>query len=177
MSRYLKLILILAVLCASLLSAYSQPKSIGTTFSFRNIGVVYEHTCAEDATLAVSLLAETAEMFAGRREVPGITAAISWNITLKEWKSSEGNAVRLFAGPGAIAGYAADHLNFYGLLLGLKGTLGGECTFDRNIAISVSLSPMLGTHIVNRLNHSTMKLYRNGIYYSLIPEIGLKYRF
>ena len=177
MSRYLKALVLPAVLFASLLSAYSQPKSIGASFTFSNIGLVYEHQCAPDAFLGISLRAETAEMFSGRKSHPGISATATWNIIVKEWKSSEDNKVSIFAGPGAVLGWMADHNEFEGLLLGLRGTIGGECTFDRNIAISVSLAPVLGAHIVNRLNNSTMKLYRNGLYYSLIPEISLKYSF
>lgn len=177
MSKYLKMIFSAVVLCTSLLSAYSQPRSIGASFSFNNIAIVYEHQCAPDATLGLSLNAETTEMFAGRKEYPGVSAAVMWNITLKEWESSEGNTVRLFAGPGAVAGYTSDNQDYEGFLLGLRGTIGGECLFDRNIAISVCLAPVLGAHIVNRLNYSTMKLYKNGLYYSLIPEISLKYTF
>lgn len=178
MSGYVKMIFLSAVLsCASLLSAYSQPKSVGTSFSFSNIGIVYEHQCAPDTFLGISLRTETSEMFAGRKDYPGISAAASWNIIFKEWESSEGNSIRLFAGPGAVLGWTADNNDFDGMLIGLRGAIGGECLFDRKIAISVSIAPVLGAHIVNRLNHSTMKLYKNGIYYSLIPEIGIKYTF
>lgn len=177
MYKCLKWIFSAVVMCSSLLSAYSQPKSIGTSFSFSNIGIVYEHQSAPDTFLEVSLRAETAEMFAGRMYHPGVSASVSWNLIVKEWESSEGNTIRLYTGPGVVAGYTADNKDFEGILLGIKGKLGGECLFDRKMAISVSIAPVLGAHIVNRLNHSTMKLYKNGLMYSLIPEIGLKYNF
>ena len=177
MHRYLKLIFSAVVMYASLLSAYSQPKALGTSFSFSNIGIVYEHQTAPDTFLDVTLKAESTEMFAGRMDHPGFSASVSWNLIVKEWESSEGNSVRIIAGPGVIAGYTADYKDFEGILLGIKGKIGGECLFERNMSISVCICPILGSHIVNRLNHSTMKLYKNGLTYSLIPEIGLKYRF
>lgn len=116
-------------------------------------------------------------MFAGENTYPGISASMTWNIIFKEWQSSEGNQIRLFAGPGAMLGYASDNNEPEGLIIGLKGKIGGECIYGRNVSISLGFSPIIGSHIVNYPDHYSMKTYKNGLYYSVIPEIGIKYRF
>ena len=178
MNGCIRYIMVIAVTMMSLFPLHSQPKSIGASFTFSSIGLVYEHTQpSSNSFVEVSLKAETAEMFAGRNTYPGISASMTWNIIFKEWLSSEGNLIRLFAGPGAMVGYASDHNEPEGLIIGLKGKIGGECIYGRNVSISLGFSPVIGSHIVNYPDYYSMKIYKNGLYYSVIPEIGIKYRF
>ena len=158
--------------------AYSQPKSAGATFSYTGLGLCYEHDFSEhDSFMEIQLKTELPEYLEGRKGYPGISASVVWNIIIKEWKSSEGNTLRFFAGPGAIAGYGADFKKPDGVFYGLKGRVGGECLFSRNVQISVSLSPIVGSHIHRHGEHFSMKHYRNGVIYGLVPEIGIKYSF
>ena len=174
----LKTTLVTALSLMAVFTSKAQPKSVGASFSISRIGIVYEHDFPESASfLDVSVGAETAELFVGRKNYPGITASLTWNIIFKEWKSSEGNDIRLYAGPGASIGYSADFRDTDGVFFGLKGKIGGECVFARNAVISLSISPVIGSHLVSYPDHYTMKFYLNGIIYSLLPEIGLKYRF
>ena len=178
MNCLLKILLFTAGSVLTLLPLHSQPKSVGAVFTFSNIGLVYEHSlAASDSFVELSLRGETAELHAGRQKYPGISASLTWNIVFKEWLSSDGNIVRLFAGPGVMAGYTADFKEVYGFAFGLKGRIGGECCFSRNALISLSLSPVIGSHIVSLPDHNSMKYYKNGLIYCIIPEIGIKYRF
>ena len=178
MSGCKRILLVAIVTMMSLFQSYSQPKSLGATFSFSSIGIAYEHMLASpESFIEASLKAETAEMFAGRRLYPGISASVVWNNSFKQWDSSEGNTIRLYAGLGLAAGYAADHKDTSGLFGGLKGKIGAECLFARNAIISLTLSPILGLHLVEHPDHYTMKFYKTGLIYTIAPEIGIKYRF
>ena len=159
-------------------TAYAQPKSLGAAFTFSGIGMTYEHLHKNEASFAqVSLTAETSELFLYRTNHPGISASFTWNFIFRKWKTSEDNEVSLFAGPGATVGYGPDFKIADGLHFGLKGRVGIECNFNRNVVISVSASPVLGAHIAFEEGYLSMKYYKNGLIYSIIPEIGIRYRF
>ncbi len=176
--RGLKSILAFAVSFLALSAAHAQPKSLGASFSFSGFGLIYEHSLRNDLSfMEVSLRAESAEGFLGRSAYPGVTVGFTWNMVIKEWLSREGNPIRLFAGPGVIAGYGPDHKTLDGVIIGLKGRFGAECSFARNAVISISLAPVIGSHIILKEGTLLMKYYRNGIQYALVPEIGIKYRF
>lgn len=178
MSRLSGILIAVAGTLVSLLHLHSQPKSLGAAFSFSSLGIIYEHKLkTTDSFIELALKAETAEWFAGRSRFPGNSCSLTWNMVFKEWESSEGNTIRLFAGPGVMIGYAMDLMDSEGYIFGLKGRLGGECFFKRNVSISLSMNPVLGSHIVNHPDHYTMKYYKNGLIYSIVPEIGIKYRF
>lgn len=178
MSRLLHIMLVTAGSFMALPSAHAQPKALGASFSFACSGIVYEHYQKSSSSfLEIALKAQTSEMFAGRSQYPGISSSLTWNIVLKEWLSSEGNPIRIFAGPGVIVGYGKDFEETNGLIFGLKGRVGAECSFTRNALISLSLSPILGSHVISYPDHNSMKYYKNGLMYSLIPEISIKYRF
>ena len=174
----MKLILICAVSFLSLQHAYSRPKSIGASFSYTGLGITYDYYLNETSSFVeLSLKAESADMFADRRTYPGVSTSIIWNIIIKEWLSSEGNKISLFCGPGAMVGYTSDYMEKDGFSFGLKGRLGLECSYMRNVSISLSISPVIGSHIAGHLDGYSMKYYKNGVMYTLVPEIGIKYRF
>ena len=174
----MKIILVATASCLTLLPAAAQPKSLGASFSFTGLGLTYEHDYEEyKAFEEVSLKAETSEFILKRRDFPGMSIGVAWNFIIKEWSSSEGNTLRLFVGPGVTAGYTADYKSDAGVFFGLKGRVGGECEFSRNILISLCLLPTIGSHVTMPQGDLSMKYYKNGLIYSLVPEIGLKYRF
>lgn len=157
-------------------AAQGQSKAIGANFSFTGIGISYEHYL-EDKFIEVSLKSETSEMFLYRNDVPGFSAGVTWNFILKEWISYNGNRMSFFAGPGVTAGYACDFNSIGGVFCGLKGRAGIECSFSRNIILSASITPIIGAHLKNDALYMTMKPYWNGLIYTLLPEIGIKYGF
>ena len=135
------------------------------------------HSHQSNSFIDLELKAENGEFYAGRSKYPGILASASWNHYLKQWKSDDGNNVSLFAGPGLAAGYCTDYKGADGIMIGLKGKIGVECNFKRNVTVSTSLAPIIGSHIVLKNGGVEMKYYRTGLQYALIPEIGIKYRF
>lgn len=156
----------------------AQPKSFGATFSFTGFALSYEHELSNiESFIEASFKAETSEIFLYKTGVPGVSCSIIWNIPLKTWKSGEGNKLTFFAGSGITVGCGNDYDLPYGVFFGLKGRVGVECNFARNVVISASVSPVIGSHIVFYNDHLTMRYYKNGLLYSLIPEIGIKYRF
>ena len=173
--------LLLTVLTALLMShavSSAQPKSFGATFSFTGFALSYEHGLSDSGSfIEASVKAETSDIFIYRTSVPGVSASLTWNFPLKEWVSGEGNRLTFFAGPGLTAGCSNDYNNPYGVFFGLKGRIGVECNFARNVVISACFTPVIGSHIVFHSDYLSMKHYKNGLLYSLIPEIGIKYRF
>lgn len=160
-------------LCAS-----AQPQSIGVTSSFCGFAISYEHKLKnQESFLEMNLKAETAELFLFRSEYPGISASVNWNIIFKQWLTSEGNTVSLYAGPGANIGYGKDFKTKDGLHFGLQGKVGVKCDYSKKISISVCITPIIGSHMTFDDRYVSMKYFRNGIQYALVPEIGIKYRF
>ncbi len=156
----------------------AQPKSLGATFSFTGFAISYEHELNRgESFIETSIKAETSEVFLYRSETPGISGSITWNFPVSEWESEEGNKLPFFAGPGITAGCNRDYRLPIGAFFGLKGRVGVECNFSRNVVISAFISPVIGSHVVFYSDHLTMRYYKNGLIYGLTPEIGIKYRF
>lgn len=157
--------------------AYAGPKSVGATFCYGNIGLSYQHEIDSGSFAEIQLRAETIGLFSGQSDIPGISGSFTWNLCLAEFKSRNGNMVGFFAGPGLIGGFSDDRNRPGNIFLGFKGKIGGECTFSRNIALSISVSPVIGVHFGREDEMLNMHLYRNGLLYSLMPEIGIRYSF
>jgi len=176
--KTLKLIVITIMSFVIQLTTDAQSKSLGAVFSFTGLALEYEHYFGTDNSfIGVSLKAEMPETFIGRKEFPGVSSSFVWNISIKEWPSSEGNTIRFFAGPGISIGYVPDFKSGYGVFIGLKGRVGLECDFIRDATISLSMSPVVGSHVIFDGNSSSMKFYRNGLLYTIVPEVGIKHRF
>ncbi len=165
-------------ICLTLLSGYAHPKSVGATFSFTGPGLVYEHAFENyDSFIEISLKAESSEYVLDRKRYPGLSAGMTWNMIIRRWTSCEGNTLCLFAGPGIIGGYGNDYRSDKGVFFGLKGRVGIECAYMRNVLLSVAVSPVIGSHITSHQGDLSMKYYINGVVWALTPEIGIKYRF
>ncbi len=170
-------ICILLACTLSLSAASAQPKSIGSTFSYAGVGFVYEHEIDETSFAEIQLRMETSSIFHYREFKPGAAVSFTWNMKFAEIEARDGNRVIFFAGPGAAAGFTEDMFSRRGLMFGLKGRVGAECTFDRNISISMSVSPVLGVHLAMHEGMLNMLLYKTGLAYAVMPEIGIKYAF
>ncbi len=168
----------IALICTLFLSElHAQPKSIGSTFSYAGVGFVYEHEIDEASFAEIQLRMETSSIFHYRKFKPGAAVSFTWNMRFAEIEARDGSRVIFFAGPGAAIGYTEDMFSRRGLMFGLKGRAGAECTFDRNISISMSISPVLGVHVATHEGMLSMLLYKTGLAYAIMPEIGIKYAF
>ncbi len=174
----MKRITLCTLLCTLFLSAlHAQPKSIGTTFSYAGVGVVYEHHTDDRSFAEIQLRMETSSVFADRKFEPGISGSFTWNMEFAETETRDGSRIIFFAGPGAAVGLTEDLFSRRGLMLGLKGRVGAECRFSRNITVSMGISPVIGVHIAFHEGMLNMLLYKTGLLYTIMPEIGIKYAF
>lgn len=168
-----------SVLIASLcfLSAsYAQSGTVGTTYSFGGVGVLYEHDSG-NSMFELRGRVELGEVFMNRTDIPGFSVSFIRNYIIKEWKSEEGDMVRLICGPGISAGWGYDYMEDKGLHIGLAGRIGLSCLYRRNIRLSICLSPVIGTHLKGLESNVKMGYYRYGLLGALMPEIGIGYSF
>lgn len=155
----------------------AQERSIGASFSYAGTGVSFQNRVNEDTFIEIQLRAETAHLFASSAQTPGLTASLTWNMIFAETTSPDGNRISFFAGPGICAGLADDVPVHKGIVFGLQGKVGAECSFKRGIAVSACVSPLLGAHVSMKDGMPSMLLYKTGLMCSLIPEIGIRYIF
>lgn len=147
------------------------------SYSYNGVSIIYSNNVSDNYFTEFQLQSELGEVFMNRTDIPGISASFTWNYPLRSWKSEDGNAIRIYAGTGAVAGYGNDLRKNAGLFFGLKGKIAADCFFKRNVRISISLSPILGCHMVNDGEYMRLEYYRNGLLNSLTPEIGVCYTF
>ncbi len=177
MFRTLKIICTILTCTLFLDGLHAQPKSVGSSFSYAGTGIVYEHYIDAGSFAEVQLRAETSSIFTDRGNKPGVSAAFSWNMVFAEKDLADGSRITFFAGPGAAVGWGEDVKSRRGFMLGLKGRVGGECTFRRKVTLSLSVSPVIGVHIGVRDGMLNMLLYKTGLLYGIMPEVGVKYAF
>ncbi len=168
-----------AVMMMSAAVMQSRPKSLGVVQSFRGFMVSYEHFRSEDCFISAETGVLMTEMFLGQMKTPGFTAGLGWNFVFFRKDIDEYAFLRLYAGPGLAAGYSTDFRNRgqYGPFFGICGRLGVECEFARGLTLSAGITPSLGAHVVILNESVKMTLYKNGLVYGLVPEIGIKYNF
>lgn len=174
-SNMYKLLFVLALLLSAD-AARAQSRALGASFSYSGIGITYEHDMDSQSFIDMQLRAETSSLFTyGSR--PGISASFSWNMIFSSIDSKNGNIVRFYAGPGLAIGSAEDIKGVGGKFFGLKGRVGCECAFSRKVAISFSLSPVLGAHIKSEEGTMIMLPFKMGMLYGIMPEVGIKHVF
>lgn len=156
---------------------HGQSRSIGATFSYAGIGVEYAADIDEGNFAEFQLRMETVEMFNRAGSLPGISASAFWNIIFTKLESGNGNPIRFYAGPGISLGYAQDRISPHGMIFGVKGRVGGECSFPRGISVSMNISPVIGGHFGITDGMVNMRVYRNGLLQILMPEASIRYRF
>ena len=155
----------------------AQPKSISSVWSFNGIGLGYEHKIDDNSFMEAEFRAEMTEIFIYMKDQAGATASFTWNTVFARHESRNGHTVSWFTGPGAIAGFASDYKADTGGIFGLRYRVGAECVFDRKISLSACLAPTVGMHVSVRNNVVHMRLYRHGLIYGFLLEIGIKYMF
>ncbi len=170
-------VLVCLIAYAAMTYAHAQPRALGTSYSFSGLGIVYEHDLNHECFINADIRAEMLSFFMNSNDYPGISASFSCNFIIKELASRNGNSIIMFAGPGVTLGMSHDFRKDEGYFFGLKGRVGAECRFDRKIAISVCLNPVLGSHITVIDEHIEMRYFKNGLINTILPEIGIKYTF
>ncbi len=152
----------------------SRP-TIGTFFSFNRSGFSFTmQPSAENAFWEVTVGIDYGGSVLNQNPAPGIAGTFSYNLIIADWSHSNGSS-RLYAGPGAMLGYIRDKDKPYGVVAALTGTFGYEYSFNVPLVITVGIVPTFGMHIGSSGNGLLMDFYKNGLTWSLGPQIGLKY--
>jgi hypothetical protein len=157
--------------------ACSQSRSAGLTFGYGGQGLIYEHNIDSRNFADFQIRTETVQTFSSNRSNPGISASAGWNVIFAELSSRSGNKISFHAGPGISVGFADGRMAPAGLILGLRGRVGSECIFDRNLALSLSISPLIAGHLRIEDGMLNMRPYQNGLLNAIMPEVSLKYSF
>lgn len=158
--------------------ADGQTKAVSSVWSLSGIGIGYEHYYSDDDYFQMDIKAMTDDIFIKEQWNPEVSVSMTWNMVFAERISDNGNRIYFYAGPGAVGGWCRDYKAQAGAIFGFKGRLGAECTFaSRHVSICASLSPELAMHICRKNGGTYMRLYRHGIIFGLLPEIGIKYAF
>lgn len=176
------IILVAAIWALTLGNINAQGRSVGTTWSFSGVGVAYEHINRNDVLVHVGAQLEAAESFLGRGGLPGASFSITWSNIFARTESVNGNEVLFYAGTGVMTGYCKDmsYINEpdpYGIVFGLQGRLGTTIIYDRKINISICIAPVIGMHLTHTDDTMNMMYYKYGLIRTIMPEIGLQYRF
>lgn len=163
---------------------HARRNTIGTSWGLSEIGISYGRSIKENTFLLTGIHLETGEAMAGRTRTPGIAASFTWNTVFARKESANGNEIRFFAGPGAAIGYCKDirlkktEHGLHGTYFGLKGRIGLEISYDRNVNITICVAPVLGLHMARDNSGNLLaRYYRYGILQTIMPEIGISYRF
>jgi len=172
-----RIFLVMAMTCFCLGDLFAQPKTIGMSFSFSGIGIEYSHSTDKDSFVEAQIKSEAAYVFCSLERYPGFSASAFWNMIFARRISRNGNEIRIYAGPGITAGFNKDMLASKGLIFGIRGKIGAECSFPRGVAIKLCITPMIGVHLAPQGSMLTMKMYRTGLLYTLMPEIAICYPF
>lgn len=177
MPEAMKIYCVIAFMILLLGDIHAQSRSVGATFSYAGTGLAYEHVINGETFIEAQVRLETLQYLSPVPGRAGISGSFTWNMIFAEHISRNGNTINCFAGPGVLTGISDDFLAPRGIVFGLKGRVGVECLFSRNVIISASVSPVVGAHIGVKDEMPHMRLYRNGLLFTLMPEIGIKYAF
>ena len=177
MKKAVSILCVLWVTALFLSEAFAQERSLGATFSYAGTGLDFVQFTDGRHFAQYQIRMETTSLFWSEHGKTGISASAFWNTVFAQIESRNGNVVRFYAGPGVCVGYSEDIMNPSGVFFGLKGSIGSECSFSRGIAISLSISPMLGGHFRVKDGMLNMRLFRGGLCYGFMPEAGIRYIF
>lgn len=171
-------------LCASmalvsgLTGLSAQSIAAGSFHSFKGVGISAEIPSAGISEFNVfTLYADLADVYAGVQPSPGIKFNYSHNIGLVRINPLSREDFSLFAGSGFSAGWVTDSgRDGYGLCAALSGTFGARAGFPSGIVLTLSLSIETGGFVHDNNSHVESTLYRNGLFHTAFPSIGIYYR-
>ena len=164
------------------LGAYNSLKGIGASAAFRS---------GDSGTMnIINLYADMFGVFSGRTRDVGVAASFSRDYVLA-YADFDYACLSIHAGPGCLAGYVRDFERHFfssegepyknmGLVAALTGNIGLSADFfSHSVSIDVSFSVNPGVHIRKDKDNGALllSLYKRGLYYCLIPQVCIYYRF
>ena len=109
---------------------------------------------------------------------PGFRASFHYNPVFYQGDINAATRFRLYAGPGATLGWAADRpAGDFGLAAALSGDFGITFDFVRHVSVALSASADLGVHLSRTNGRTLVNPYRNGLIRVFFPECRILYRF
>lgn len=177
----LKAYRLIACMALSLVFAFgvsAVPRSVGATFSPASSGIIYQHGLTSSTFYELSLEADYLRSVFKEPSRPGIRLSYNYCMAFSH-KDYEDGRLQFYWGAGVMAGWVSDCFrNSTGFAGGLTGTLGLEFMFRLPVCISLSISPCVGFQFAGRENEQiSMKLYMDGLTWSFMPRLGIKYCF
>ena len=156
----------------------AQDRSAGLNLAYNEFSAMCQIPVGEKESLRISANLDMTKVISGKVLYPGVSADAAYLFRIWGKRFLSGESMMLSAGPGACAGYVRDHRGHYGLMASLTGYIGFEYIFLVPVSISLSLEPCLGVHLNrDRFGYVNMDFYRYGLLYSLLPHVGIRYRF
>lgn len=169
-----RLMLLLTICIAG--STCARPKSAGAVFSPGGTMISYQSYVSERSFVNFLIGVEYGAMLLEQTSRPGINAGVGYNFIFRQRDSRSGTSV-WYAGPAVSLGYMADKDKFHGMIFCFSGVIGYEYSFHLPVSLSVDLAPTLGLSFHNVDENLQLSPYINGFIWSLVPWIGIKYRF
>ncbi len=158
--------------------AAAQDRSAGLNLAYNEFSAFIGLPLEKNESLRLSLNLDMSGVISGEYLFPGISADAVYLFSFGSSLHAAGESSSFFAGPGISAGYVRNLPGSLGIMAALTGCFGFEYTFAVPVSLSVSLEPSIGIHInEDEFGYVTMDFYKTGFFYSLLPHIGIKYRF
>ena len=194
----MKKILLTAIIAATTISAYAQPRSIGIRFGASGFEADYLHTFINKNQFLEGNFGVDFGYNANGQ--PGVKAAAVYNFVWARPAWTNKGTWALYAGPGLSLGYVNDQDHIVvgkevipyvsnGFMIGVCGQVGLEYTFWFPLQLAIDLKPVFGIHVnggysyIDPINpevthKSPVKtgFYDNGLL-GFAPSISVRYRF
>lgn len=194
----MKKILLTAIMAATTICAFAQPRSIGLRTGVSGFEADYLHTFVNKNQFLEGNFGIDFGYNANGQ--PGVKATAVYNFVWARPAWTEKGSWALYAGPGLSLGYVNDQDHIMvgkevipylsnGFMLGVCGQVGLEYTFWFPLQLAVDLRPTFGIHVngaytyVDPINpevthKSPVKtgFYDNGLL-GFAPTISVRYRF
>ena len=178
MRRIACIFFLLALLCCSVHSR-ERNMSAGATFAGNEFSLEFGKKVSDNLRCVVNANLDMNGVFSGKYDSPGISFDFIGQFVFASKKYGNGEVITGYAGPGVTAGYVRGNDGLYGLMAGVCGEIGMEYAFNVPVSLSLSLAPVLGVTVCRPEDsiNFRMGLYEYGLIASLMPRIGIKYRF
>lgn len=146
---------------------FSSPKGFGVSLCLNN-------TDGKSASL-IQLFADTAGMFDGKVNSPGIKLAYDYQYNYCQF--GKHGQFSLFTGPGISLGYLKDRIDTpHGFMTSLNFINGISAYFNRGVRIELSFTLEVGLHAKSTADMSDNKsiaIYRNGFRQCYFPQLSV----
>lgn len=149
-----KIFLIAAMVLGFALAASAQPRAIGAKLGW-GVDLSYQHSFGENFL----------EANLGLNNFNAINGAAVYNFMIAQPAWTDRGEWGFYAGPGAALGMGMTSENNY-FHLAVAGMVGLEYTFWFPLQLSFDLRPQIGAAFGG-----------HGLYWSIMPSLGVRYRF